>query len=253
MKSLKDSSYKAIVLDVDGTTIQYGEHKLPTKRVTDAIQKAQSKIHVALASARPYNALDHIVKHLKLSGLIVANGGARIIDASKEEIVWEQPLDKNDAIQVGEMLLKMGLPCFINDDGIDTVFSEDYIPKIPLEMVSQGLEKETAEKVIKELSHISGITLHTTYAWEKGKTDVLINHANATKQTGVLEIAKILGIKTKDIIGVGDSGNDFPLLMACGLKVAMGNAIPDLKSIADFIAADVNDDGVADVIEKYIL
>lgn len=44
-----------------------------------------------------------------------------------------------------------------------------------------------------------------------------------------------------------------PLLMACGLRVAMGNAVEDLKAIADYIAPPVENDGVADVIEKFIL
>jgi len=41
--------------------------------------------------------------------------------------------------------------------------------------------------------------------------------------------------------------------MACGLKVAMGNATEDLKEIADYIAPTVDEDGVADVIEKFVL
>lgn len=41
--------------------------------------------------------------------------------------------------------------------------------------------------------------------------------------------------------------------MACGLKVAMGNATEDLKAIADYIAPSVDDDGVVDVIAKFIL
>jgi hypothetical protein len=41
--------------------------------------------------------------------------------------------------------------------------------------------------------------------------------------------------------------------MACGLKVAMGNAVPELKAIADYIAPSVTDDGMATVIEKFIL
>ena len=52
---------------------------------------------------------------------------------------------------------------------------------------------------------------------------------------------------------MGDGYNDFPLLMACGLKIAMGNAVPELKAIADFIAPSVEEDGVATVIEKFIL
>ena len=80
-----------------------------------------------------------------------------------------------------------------------------------------------------------------------------ITHADATKQHGVMEVAQILGIEKEDIIGVGDGYNDFPLLMACGLKIAMGNAVPELKAIADFVAPSVDEDGVAVVIEKFLL
>jgi len=66
-------------------------------------------------------------------------------------------------------------------------------------------------------------------------------------------VAEILGIKTDEIIAVGDGYNDFPFLMACGLKVAMGNAVPELKAIADYIAPSVDEDGIVDVIERFIL
>ena len=52
---------------------------------------------------------------------------------------------------------------------------------------------------------------------------------------------------------MGDGYNDFPLLMASGLKIAMGNAVPELKEIADFVAPTVEEDGVAVIIEKFIL
>jgi len=60
-------------------------------------------------------------------------------------------------------------------------------------------------------------------------------------------------IKPQEIIGVGDGPNDYPLLMGSGFKVAMGNAVPELKEIADFIAPSVEEDGVATVIEKFVL
>ena len=55
------------------------------------------------------------------------------------------------------------------------------------------------------------------------------------------------------MIGIGDGYNDFPLLMACGLKIAMGNAVEDLKAIADFIVPSVEQDGVAHAINRFIL
>lgn len=75
----------------------------------------------------------------------------------------------------------------------------------------------------------------------------------ATKKHAVLEVARHLNIKTEEIIGVRDGHNDLSLLMACGLKIAMGNAVREIKSIADYIAPSVEEDGVAHVIEKFIL
>ncbi|KKS86821.1 MAG: hypothetical protein UV61_C0006G0022 [Candidatus Gottesmanbacteria bacterium GW2011_GWB1_43_11] len=76
---------------------------------------------------------------------------------------------------------------------------------------------------------------------------------NASKLHGIHRVSQLLPVEPHEIIGVGDGYNDFPLLMACGLKIAMGNAVPDLKAIADFVAPGVEEDGVAVVIEKFIL
>ncbi|MBX4181389.1 HAD hydrolase family protein, partial [Candidatus Parcubacteria bacterium] len=51
----------------------------------------------------------------------------------------------------------------------------------------------------------------------------------------------------------GDARNDTPLLNVCGLRIAMGNADDKLKRIAHYIAPSVEDDGVAHVVEKFIL
>lgn len=55
------------------------------------------------------------------------------------------------------------------------------------------------------------------------------------------------------MIGVGDGYNDYPMLEACGLKVAMGNAVDELKVIADIVAPSIEQDGLAKVIEDYYL
>lgn len=82
---------------------------------------------------------------------------------------------------------------------------------------------------------------------------IYITSGDATKQHAVVTLSETLGIPTEEMIGIGDHYNDFPLLMACGLKVAMGNAVDELKAIADYVVPTVEEDGVADVIEKFIL
>ena len=38
--------------------------------------------------------------------------------------------------------------------------------------------------------------------------------------------------------------NDYEILQAAGIGIAMGNSIEDLKPVADYITADIGDHGV---------
>ncbi|MNN31079.1 Sugar phosphatase YidA [compost metagenome] len=55
------------------------------------------------------------------------------------------------------------------------------------------------------------------------------------------------------VIAVGDSLNDLAAIQAAGLGVAMGNAQIAVQENADYVTASNNDDGIAEVIQKFIL
>lgn len=246
--------YKAIIFDIDGTIIKYNRHAIPSKRVTQAIFKASKNLHVGVATSRCYYVAENIIKHLNLSGPSILNGGAQIINFPEKKYLIEQPLNKNDLLQIIKVFRKYGFPIILCDGKTkDTIYRYGSSFGKIFMAYCQGLEDKTAQQVIKDISHIPTISIFTTRSWDKGKVDVLVQHVKATKQHAIFEIAKLLNINTHEIIGVGDGHNDFPLLMACGLKVAMGNAVDELKDIADYIAPPVEKDGVADVIEKFIL
>lgn len=163
-------------------------------------------------------------------------------------------MNKDDILAICDTLKKLDISFFINDDEKDIPFSNDYTPFKPYNIFTNfAYEEPLINKAIDILSDIPTIKVNKTHGGREKKFSFLISHAEATKLHGIYEVGKQLSIKRHEIIGVGDSGNDFPLLMASGLKVAMGNAIEDLKAVADYIAPTVDDDGVADVIEKYIL
>lgn len=52
-------------------------------------------------------------------------------------------------------------------------------------------------------------------------------------------------------VAAGDNLNDLPMVKAAGMGIAVGNADPALKSVADFVSATNNDDAMAQIIEKY--
>jgi len=55
------------------------------------------------------------------------------------------------------------------------------------------------------------------------------------------------------VAAIGDAWNDEPLLDAAGFGIAMGSAPEGLRAIADATVADLENDGVAEAIERYVL
>ena len=65
------------------------------------------------------------------------------------------------------------------------------------------------------------------------------------------KLGEIENISTEEMIAVGDSGNDIPLLEIVGMPVAVENAIPEIKSIAKFQSVNNNEDALKTVIERF--
>lgn len=249
--------YKLLILDVDGTILPYKFHALPSPRVTKAIKEASKKVTVAIATGRPYFMMTHIFRHLAMDGLAIINDGAQVIDIKTKRVLYKRAIEKRAFIRVIGVLKNEGVSFMVHDQEVDIPYTEEYIPVEPLNLYTLNrMDEALADKLVEKISKVPNIKVNKTH-WGDGATsdsyDLLISHAEATKLHGIYQVAKIKKIETEEIIGVGDSGNDFPLLMASGFKVAMGNAIPDLKAIADYVAPSVYDDGAAHVIDKFIL
>jgi hydroxymethylpyrimidine pyrophosphatase-like HAD family hydrolase len=87
-----------------------------------------------------------------------------------------------------------------------------------------------------------------------GKPEYLeVLHLEGTKGCAIHFLAGYFGIDMSQVIAVGDSWNDHDMIEMAGLGVAMGNAVASLKEKADYVTLTNNDDGVAHVIEKFIL
>lgn len=245
--------YKALMLDIDGTTIPNHEHGMPSQNVIDAIAKASKKIHVGVATSRPLAYAEEVIKRLNLSSLCVLDGGAQIYDPVTKKIISEQPITPQDAETVWKFLKENNHPFKYSDGSSDKQLVQEKMPAKVLDFIVLSLTETEADNLVTKLSHIPTLALHKVSSWTEGELGVKISHATATKLHGIVTVSEMLGIKREEIIGVGDSYNDFPLLMASGLKIAMGNAVPDLKAIADYIAPTVEEDGVVDIIKKFVL
>ena len=93
-----------------------------------------------------------------------------------------------------------------------------------------------------------GATVARSQAYYLDITDRLAN-----KGTGLLKIAKQLGVPPAEIAVIGDGGNDIAMFEQAGLCIAMGNAQPAVKAAADFVTDSNGEDGFAKAVERFIL
>lgn len=245
--------YKALFLDLDGTTIPNSEHGLPSKKVAEAIAKASKYVRVCAATSRPLFMAQPIIEAARFTGPCVLNTGAVIYDPVSRRILKEYTLDTSLVPRLFGIMKSFKVKVVINDTKREYIYHGGHLPKRAYNLFTYEMKPQMADKLVKMLKKTPAVAIHKMPAWKKGYVCIEATNPQVSKLHGIVEVAKMLKIDTHQMIGVGDGYNDFPLLMACGLKIAMGNAVPELKAIADFIAPTVEDDGVVTVIEKFIL
>lgn len=245
--------YKALFLDLDGTTVPNKIDGMPSERVRDAIHQAKTKVFVCIATSRPLQFAKSVIDHLDIRGLCSVNDATQIYDPVKKKIIETIYMNKADIESVTVFLESLHISFLLNNGVGEVWYEKGRIYDAVCSIAIPEIQESQADQIIDHVSDIPTIAAHKIFSYKKGLYWAAITHVTATKLHSVVQIAELLGVKTEEMIGVGDGYNDYPLLSACGLKIAMGNAAPELKAIADFIAPSVDEDGVATVIEKFIL
>ena len=70
---------------------------------------------------------------------------------------------------------------------------------------------------------------------------------------GIKRYLEMTGIKREEIIAFGDAENDLEMIRFAGIGVAMGNAEEEVKKAADFVTADIDDDGIEKALKHFNL
>ncbi len=246
---------QAVLLDIDGTACANTAGAQPTEAVCAAIEEARAEdLHVGVMTGRPLFQAREIFG--TLSGPSVLHGGALIADLSTGEIIRSFPLDPSCLETVNEAAGLFGITTdieVISAEGYVPLQQKDQLPGDPLEMYITALDENVADALIRHLTDSLEVAAHKLISYTEGKIDISVTHPLATKDGSLFEVASLLGISVSDIIGVGDGYNDLAWLKHCGLSVAMGNAVAELKQQTNYTAPSVDDDGVAHVIRRFCL
>lgn len=250
------SKYKALILDLDGTVVPSRRDGMPSEKVKRAIIAAQGKVIVSIATGRPFILAEHILKELEIKYPCIVDGGAEIIDLATGRMLFKKYISPQKQVEVIEICKRFNIPVASSEDqyGSNLLNPNSEITKEAAKLFIDGVTKETALALLEEFEAVKGIAPHLASSWNQGDVvDIHITDALATKKHGVEELLRILNLKPEEVIGVGDHHNDLPLLSSVGLKVVVANAPKEVQAIADYVAPSLEDDGVADVIEKFIL
>jgi Cof subfamily protein (haloacid dehalogenase superfamily) len=247
---------KAIIFDIDGTAIDSPEQKIPSKRLVKAIKAIEEQYFMCAATGRVWSFAEPVLKALKLIDPCIISGGTQICNPQSGEILWQINIEQVDLNEVIKIAKKYPYKVLYNDYDIDEYL---YGGLDPTNLVIKGqvyfleitfVPEEKVQKIIDKLNKVPGIAVVLTIAMRPGFKDIHITNKSATKEHAIVELISTIGIKQEGTIGVGDGHNDIHLFNAVNHKVAMGNAVEELRDASDETIGNVSDDGFAKYLER---
>lgn len=275
-------SYKLIAIDLDGTLLQ--PDGTPSRRVRTAIQKAISAgYRVCIATGRNYTESRQIIEQVGIHDECIFVGGAVIRDTRTGKTLRRTIMHPQLASEICTLFESLGHAVLALQDtcetGVDYLISQNlpvrpatrnwmafmkmavqYVPSLgafnhrhtlrigiccdtpEVDALMPMLQQRFANRTMLHSLHVPGMACEVVEIF-----DPAVN-----KWEGIRYVAARHGIEPRQIIAVGDDMNDLHMLKHSGLGLAMGNARPALKSVADRVIGANSEDGLAVFLEELL-
>ena len=266
---------KLFFTDLDGTLLNSaGKISAGTKKALDKWILAGNKL--ILSSGRP---LDSILEVKRLGELdypgmlIVANNGSLIYDYDSATVLKRIDIPYKHAAHILDVAKKRGVHCqtytdthivcekyneelefYVNRIHLPYIISSDVIGELtspPLKLLAIDVNNyQNLEDLRQEL-----------LPWADGKIEMLYSstrllefiHADSGKGNAIRTLCKMFNVPVEDSLAAGDMNNDITMIEAAGIGIAMKNATPLLKEMADVVTeADNDHDGLAAILERFL-
>lgn len=266
--------YKMIVLDLDGTLTN--RDKVITDRTRKALIEAQRRgKKVVLASGRPTYGVMPLAEQLGLErygGYILSYNGGMIMECCTKETIFQKKLPAETNRKIIDLAMREGVD-ILTYEGTVIVTNNAECPYAKLESEVNHLKLRQVENladyvtfsVPKFIMLDDGDYLALTEGRVKAALGrdfsvyrsepyfLEIMPKGIDKAQSLDQLLRMIGIASEEIIACGDGYNDLSMVSYAGLGVAMENAVLPLRNVADYVTASNNDDGVALVVEKFLL
>jgi Cof subfamily protein (haloacid dehalogenase superfamily) len=269
---------KVLILDIDGTIS--GKSNQVSEKVKNAIKEVQNRgIKVGLATGRMYCSALRFHHDIGANLPIIGYNGAWIQNPENSEILLHNPLNKekaqelftylkaqqnnnnsieihlyfNDQLYVEKLTKKTDF--YVERSGINVNIVDDLttlLQENPTKILASSPDAKLISQMLHDLkNHYQDDELYLTQSNPVylEATQAGVNKGSAVKYL----VEKILGFTAEEIMTIGDNFNDCAMLEYAGFSVAMGDAPEEVKNITSVVTDDVENDGVAKAIAKYIL
>jgi hypothetical protein len=214
---------QALATDFDGTIANGGVVEASTIRAL--AQWRSSGRRLLLLTGRELPDLTAVFPKLELFDRVIAENGALLYRPGTKE---EELLCPPPPATLLEYLHRLRIPLRIGRAVIAT--AQSYEPAI--------------QAAIKELD--------IPWNLSRNRDSLMVLPLGVDKDTGLRYALRELSIGPVDVVAVGDAENDRGFLAACGFRVAVGNALPELKSCADLVTSGAHGAGVAELIQHLL-
>mgnify|MGYP002622071546 CR=1 FL=1 len=271
--------FRLLAVDVDGTLVN-SNHEL-TERTRQALLRAkQAGVEIVLATGRRYSRVLPLVEPLELNVPLITASGALVKRAADHATLFRAAFNPGALEQC---------LCVIDESGYEAVlyadtFEQGYdfycatldtgsaalaeflnhnrrFARIHAGLIAQpptgvfgGFAMGSKNEMLalkSELEHRLPEQFYIHVLRSPRFTGFMCEIAphGVSKWSAVSRLASHWDIGTDAICAVGDDVNDVPMICAAGLGIAMDNALPEVKAVADRIAPGHDEDGLATVVD----
>jgi len=245
---------KAVFFDVDGTLITHGDKQMP-KSTLEALWLLKKKgIKLFLATGRPPHTIQFMGKMFPFDGYVTANGQYCFND---QEIIFEKYIPRTSIEQLIPYIEEEHIPVVcatLQKNYMNMPISASFVtrPEIvdfrtlldkPIVQFMAYIEESQDEEFLKHLPKCK------TVRWTSVFADVIIEEGG--KDKGIQHMIDHYGILLEEVMAFGDGGNDIAMLDYVPYGIAMGNASDDVKTHADYVTSDINDNGIMNAFKHF--
>ncbi len=273
--------YKLFISDYDGTLGGVPSNTIDAETVSAIKEYEKKGGKFVICSGRMFSSIQAIAKSVGLDGIAVAFQGAVIRDINSGDFLLDGGLSAKQAMMVIDelkkekilLLMYIGESLYYELDDYTKnyyKYAEEYAKMLNTTAIRVESLKEEVIKSNKTITKIVGLcepekaeSITKTYSNKYRDFNIMINsgantlvesiNADYSKGQAVKFLSKYFNIPLDQVITIGDSTNDIPLVKGEWHGVAVGDAKEELKKVAKEITVNFSEKPVLYLLKKYCL